>query len=148
MPLHSDDQLFELLTLEIFQAGLSWKTILYRREGFRKAFHGFSVRKVSRYHDGDVERLLGDASIIRNRLKIAATIENAKVIAGLQKQHGSFRAWLDSLQPAELATYQTVFRKTFKFTGPEITRMFVMALAMVPTPHDPHCHRFNGVQIC
>lgn len=140
-PLKDDDALFELLTLEIFQAGLSWKTILNRRDGFRKAFDEFSVSKVAEYAEPDIERLVGDAGIIRNRLKIRATVTNAGIIKDLQKDHGSFQAWLDSMPAGDLENYQKVFRKTFKFCGPEITRMFVMAIGMVEVPHDSQCWR-------
>src|SRR5688572_32329590 len=78
VPVHDDKKHFEFLVLDAFQAGLSWKTILYRREGFRKAFADFDVHKIARFNEKDVERLMGDIGIIRNKLKIEATIKNAK----------------------------------------------------------------------
>jgi len=88
VPLHDDRKLFEFLVLEGAQAGLSWATILKRREGYRRAFHGFDPVKVSRYTKRDVTRLLKDRGIIRNRLKIASAINNAKLVLELQKEFG------------------------------------------------------------
>ena len=98
-PLHHDDELFGRLILEINQAGLSWETILKKQASFRQAYAGFRIAKVARFGDPDVARLLQDAGIIRNRLKVAAAIENAQRVLTLQKQHGSFAAWLDSHHP-------------------------------------------------
>ena len=134
-----DTALFELLTLEVFQAGLSWRSVLVRRRAFRDAFVGFNVERVSQFDDADVARLMQDAGIIRNRKKIESTIENARIVRNLQLEHGSFARWLDSLPNGDLANYQQVFRSTFRFCGPEITRMFVMGCGRVPAPHDPHC---------
>src|ERR1044072_10027020 len=94
-PLHSDDELFARLVLEINQAGLSWTTILKKKENFFKAFDDFDIQKVARYSEKKVESLLQDAGIIRNRLKIEATIEDAKRIKEIQKEFGSFKNWLD-----------------------------------------------------
>ncbi len=91
---HEDGKLFEMLLLESFQAGLSWETILNRREHFRRAFDGFDAKKISRYGEADVARLMGDAGIIRNRLKILAAIGNAKVFLSIQKEWGTFAAYL------------------------------------------------------
>lgn len=90
VPLHDDGKLFEFLILEGFQAGLSWSTILNKRENFRKAFHGFDPRKVSRFSSRDVNRLLKDKGIVRNRLKILAAINNAHRFLEIQKEMGSF----------------------------------------------------------
>src|SRR2546423_9837077 len=98
-PLHSDNELFARLVLEINQAGLSWETILKKKDNFYKAFDGFDVAKVAKYNDRKVEKLLQDAGIIRNRLKINAAIENAKKIVALQKECGSFRNWIDNHHP-------------------------------------------------
>src|SRR5262249_12202604 len=95
-PLKTDDPVFERLALEINQAGLSWLTILKKREGFRRAYDGFAIDRVARYGDKQRERLLADAEIIRNRLKVDAAIENAKRIQALQREFGSFAAWLAS----------------------------------------------------
>jgi DNA-3-methyladenine glycosylase I len=93
-PLHDDRKIFEFLILEGMQAGLSWRTILDKRENFRRAFHGFDARKVARYTERDVRRLLGDAGIIRNRLKILAAINNAKRFLEVQKEFGSFDRYI------------------------------------------------------
>ena len=98
-PLHDDNKLFEFLVLESFQAGLSWRTVLHKRENFRKAFAGFDAKKVSKFDKKKVASLLKDAGIIRNRLKINAAIENAKTILALQKEFGSFKAWLAHHHP-------------------------------------------------
>jgi DNA-3-methyladenine glycosylase I len=94
VPVHDDRVLFEFVILEGAQAGLSWTTILKKRENYRKAFHGFDAKRIARYGDRDVERLLGDAGIVRNRLKIAATIQNAKAFAAVRDEFGSFDAYL------------------------------------------------------
>jgi len=94
IPLHDDNKIFEFLILEGMQAGLSWRTILNKRENFRKAFHGFNPNKVARYSDDDVRRLLADAGIIRNRLKILAAINNAKRFLDVQKEFGSFDRYI------------------------------------------------------
>ena len=95
-PIHDDNELFERLILEINQAGLSWTTILNKQKNFRKAYHNFRIKKVASYDEKERQRLLSDAGIIRNRLKVNAAIENAKVILGLQKKFGSFKKWLDA----------------------------------------------------
>ena len=94
VPLHNDKKLFEFLILDAFQAGLSWETILKRRKGFEKAFSKFDPKKVAKYSDKDFKRLMNDAGIIRNRLKISATIENAKRFLEIQKEFGSFDKYL------------------------------------------------------
>src|SRR5436309_3131382 len=89
VPLHDDDKLFELLILEGFQAGLSWSTILAKRENFRKAFDHFNAVKISRYNESKLEKLMNDAGIIRNRLKIEAVVKNANAFLGVKKEFGS-----------------------------------------------------------
>jgi DNA-3-methyladenine glycosylase I len=96
---HDDKKLFEFLVLESAQAGLSWITILRRREGYRKAYANFDVKKVAAFDDEDVQRLLNDAGIIRNRLKIASSISNAKLFIDIQKEFGSFDRYLYSFMP-------------------------------------------------
>src|SRR5690606_26635491 len=98
-PLRSDQKLFELLVLEAFQAGLSWRLILGRRDAFRKAFSGFDAPTLAAWTDDDLERLMSDASIIRNRQKLQATRSNAAVFLRLQQEHGSFSDWLWSQVP-------------------------------------------------
>ena len=138
-PVRDDDRLFERLVLEINQAGLSWLTILRKREGFRRAFDDFSVARVARYGAAERARLLGDASIIRNRLKIDAAIHNARVIEALQGEHGSFSVWLDAHHPLSKEEWVKLFRRTFRFTGPEITGEFLMSTGYLPGAHEPDC---------
>ena len=138
-PQRDDKVLFERLILEINQAGLSWGTILKKREGFAKAYRGFDLAKVARFGDRDVARLLADAGIIRNRLKVAAAIENAKRVLAIRKSHGSFVDWIDAHHPLEKAEWVKLFKKTFVFTGGEITGEFLMSLGYLPNAHAPDC---------
>lgn len=138
-PLVSDDELFGRLVLEINQAGLSWETILKKKENFRKAYSDFSVQKVADYEEDDRQRLLNNAGIIRNKLKINAAIHNARVIKELQKEHGSFKNWLDLNHPMLREDWVKLFRKTFKFTGGEITNEFLMSTGYLPGAHSENC---------
>ncbi len=135
----SDDELFERLVLEINQAGLSWNTILNKQQNFKKAFDNFSIEKVAAYQEMDVERLLSDAGIIRNRLKIAAAIFNANVILQLQKEFGSFVKWLDNNNPKTLQQWTKLFKSTFKFTGGEIVNEFLVSTGYLPGAHIESC---------
>jgi DNA-3-methyladenine glycosylase I len=134
-----DDALFERLVLEINQAGLSWETVLKKRVGFRTAYDGFAVEKVAAYGEADVARLLGDAGIIRNRLKIAAAIANARRILELRAEHGSFAGWLDAQGPLDRAAWVKVFRKEFRFTGGETVNEFLLSTGRLPGAHDADC---------
>ena len=138
-PLRGDDELFERLILEINQAGLSWLTILKKRDGFRAAYHGFDLDRVARYEEADHARLMADAGIIRNRLKVNAAIENAQRIRELRKSHGGFAAWLDAHHPLELAEWSKLFKKQFVFTGGEIVREFLASTGYLPGAHDDEC---------
>ncbi|MEC3879831.1 DNA-3-methyladenine glycosylase I [Parapedobacter sp. 10938] len=138
-PIHDDNELFGRLIMEINQAGLSWETILRKEEGFRKAYDQFDVAKVAAYGDADRSRLLADAGIIRNRLKINAAIENAKAIVEIQRTFGSFERWLDHHHPLSLQEWMKLFKKTFKFTGGEIVNEFLMSTGYLPGAHDPDC---------
>src|SRR3954453_1479608 len=120
-PLQGDDGLFERLGLEINQAGLSWLTILKKRDAFREAFDGFDVARVARFTPARRERLMQNEGIIRNRLKIEAAVENAKRVVALRRAHGSFAAWLDAHHPRTKEEWVKLFKKTFVFTGGEIT---------------------------
>lgn len=144
-PLQSDDELFERLVLEINQAGLSWLTILRKRDAFRAAFANFNVKKVARFGAPQKRRLLADAGIIRNRLKIDAAIENARRIEALQGSHGSFAAWLDLHHPLPKPEWIKLFKKTFVFTGGEITGEFLMSTGYLPGAHDESCPVFAKV---
>lgn len=138
-PIHDDNELFGRLIMEINQAGLSWETILKKEAGFRKAYDGFDVQKVAAYTETDRERLLADAGIIRNRLKINAAIENAKAILLLQQEYGSFAEWLNNHHPKTLQEWMKLFKRTFKFTGGEIVNEFLMSTGYLPGAHDPNC---------
>lgn len=144
-PLHSDALLFERLVLEINQAGLSWETILRKRDAFRRAYDGFDVDTVAGYGESDRARLLADAGIIRNRLKINAAIENAKTVQALQREHGSFEAWLDAHHPLSEEGWTSLFRKTFRFTGPEIVREFLLSTGYLPGAHSEDCPTFARI---
>ncbi len=138
-PLSRDDDFFERLVLEINQAGLSWLTVLKKRKALREAFEGFDVDRVAAYGEEDRARLLGDAGIIRNRLKIDAAIHNARVIQQIRTEHGSFAAWLNGQTCTSLDEWVAVFRKTFRFMGPEIVGEFLMSTGYLPIRHDPEC---------
>lgn len=138
-PIEDDNELFCRLVLEINQAGLSWTTILNKQENFRKAYHNFNIKKVAAYKEKDLERLMNDAGIIRNRLKINAAIENAKMILVLQKEFGSFKNWLSYHHPKTKQEWTKLFKKTFKFTGGEIVNEFVLSTGYLPGAHDASC---------
>ena len=124
----NDDALFEVMSLQVFQAGLTWRMILARRDAFRKAFHGWQIDKVAALGPESVDTLLVDASIIRNRKKIEACIANARIVQGIQRDHGSFCNWFyQVLQGDDLTLLQKTLRDTFKFVGPEIARMWLLA---------------------
>lgn len=144
-PIHDDNELFCRLVLEINQAGLSWTTILKKQDGFRKAYHNFNIKKVAGYKDKDVLRLLGDAGIIRNRLKVNAAIENAKTIIGLQKEFGSFKNWLDLQHPKTRAEWTALFKKTFRFTGGEIVNEFLLSTGYLPGAHHDGCPVYKKI---
>lgn len=144
-PLRGDDALFERLILEINQAGLSWELMLKRRESFRRAYDGFSIAKVARYGKRDVKRLLGDPGVIRNRLKIEAAIANARTIEELAAEHGSFAAWIDAQHPLAKPDWVKLFRKTFRFAGPEIVGEFLMSIGYLPGAHRESCPVFKRV---
>lgn len=144
-PIHDDNELFGRLLMEINQAGLSWETILKKEEGFRKAYHNFNIQKIAAYSEADRERLLNDAGIIRNRLKVNAAIENAKTILQLRKEHGSFRQWLESQHPKSKDEWVKLFKKTFRFTGGEIVGEFLMSIGILPGAHTEQCPVYKKV---
>jgi len=144
-PLRDDDELFGRLILEINQAGLSWLTILKKRDGFHKAYDGFSVERVAAYGAEDRERLLADAGIIRNRLKVDAAIHNAGRILELRSGHGSFADWLDAHHPRTKPEWVRLFKKTFRFTGGEITGEFLMSTGYLPGAHVPECPVYDRI---
>lgn len=160
VPVHDDRLLFEFLILEGAQAGLTWQTILNKRETYRKAFHNFDVKKISKYTQKDVDRLLADPGIIRNRLKVAAAIINAKKFIEIQNEFGSFDAYIwqfvkgqplqnkiKSLKDIPATTEQSIImskdllKRGFKFVGPTICYAFMQAVGMV-NDHEVSCFRF------
>ena len=138
-PVRDDDTLFGRLLLEINQAGLSWLTILKKREGFRRAYDEFHVDTVAAYGESDRARLLSDPGIVRNRLKVDAAIHNAGVVRELKDRHGSFAAWLDAHHPRDRAEWVRLFKRTFRFTGGEITGEFLVSVGYLPGAHHPDC---------
>jgi DNA-3-methyladenine glycosylase I len=144
-PAEDEAVLFERLALEINQAGLSWQTVLQKRPAFRTAFADFDVDRVAAFGDRDVERLLADAGIIRNRLKVAAVIDNARKIQELRAAHGSFHGWIVAYHPRPKEEWVRLFRKTFRFTGGEIVGEFLMSLGYLPGAHVPDCPVYQRV---
>ena len=159
IPVHDDSTLFEFLILEGAQAGLSWQTVLKKRENYRKALDGFDAKKISRYNKKDVNRLLADSGIIRNRLKIAATIQNAKAFLEIQKEFGSFDKYIwqfvdnktinhkiKSIKNIPATTKESdamskdLLKRDFKFVGSTICYAFMQAVGMV-NDHEEKCFR-------
>jgi DNA-3-methyladenine glycosylase I len=138
-PASNERVLFERLSLEIMQAGLSWEIILKKRKALNKAFDNFRVPKIAAYGAKDIERLLNDATIIRNRLKIRAIITNAKIVLDMRSSHKGFAKWLAAHHPKSKKEWVKLFRKTFKFTGGEITGEFLMSIGLLPGAHCPSC---------
>mgnify|MGYP002739258742 FL=1 len=156
-PLHDDRALFELLCLETYQSGLSWETVLNKRQGFREAFHGYQIQAVAEMTDGELEALLENPAIIRNRAKLFATRANAQAFLQVQKTYGSFDAYLWSfvdgqtiindvpdyhLAPAKTALSeklsQDLKKRGFKFTGPVAVLSFLQAAGLVDD-HENDC---------
>ncbi|QDT47903.1 DNA-3-methyladenine glycosylase 1 [Symmachiella dynata] len=163
VPLRDDRRLFELLILEGAQAGLSWRTILHKRENYRRLFDGFDPVKIARYRDAKVKKLLADAGIVRNRLKVAATIQNAKSLLELQKSGASFSEFLwqfvddqpihnhwKSLSdlPAKTEVSDAMSKELkargFKFVGSTICYAFMQAAGMV-NDHETSCYRHRQI---
>ncbi len=145
-PIDNDDELFERLVLEINQAGLSWSTILNKQKNFKKAYKNFNIKKVAAFKDKDFERLMNDAGIIRNRLKVNAAIENSKTLLKIQKEFGSFKKWIDhhhlrmeSSGPKTKEEWVKIFKNTFRFTGGEIVNEFLMSTGYLPGAHIESC---------
>ena len=146
LPSRDEAVLFERLVMEINQAGLSWGLILRKRAGLRAAYAEWSVDAVADFGEEDRARLLADASIIRNRLKVGAAIHNAGVIRGLRSSHGGFASWLDAHHPLDKAEWVKLFKRTFRFTGGEITGEFLMSLGYLPGTHRPDCPRAAAIE--
>jgi DNA-3-methyladenine glycosylase I len=144
-PLKDDNLLFERLVLEINQAGLSWITILKKADNFRKAYDGFDIDKVANYGEIDRIRLLADAGIVRNRLKVNAAIVNAQKIQELRKEYGSFKGWLDANRNLAKGEWIMLFKKTFIFTGGEIVNEFLVSTGYLAGAHDENCPIYKKV---
>lgn len=138
-PAAEENVLFERLVLEINQAGLSWLTVLKKRRAFRTAFADFAVDRVAAFGPDDVERLLDDRGIVRNRQKVEAVIANARRIQDLRASHGSFDAWLQAHHPLPLNEWTGLFRQNFRFTGGLIVEEFLKSLGYLPGAHAPDC---------
>lgn len=145
-PSRDERVLFERLVLEINQAGLSWLTILKKREAFRKAFSEWDVDRVAAYGQADIERLLGDAGIIRNRLKVEAAIRNAGAVREIRREHGSFAGFLDAHHPRSREEWVKLFKKRFAFMGGEIVGEFLMSLGYLPGAHGPDCPVYGRIE--
>jgi DNA-3-methyladenine glycosylase I len=144
-PATDERVLFERLLLEINQAGLSWLTILNKRAAFRAAFADFRVDAVAAFGPTDIDRLLADPGIVRNRLKIAAAIENAQRVRVLRESYGSFADWLGVHHPRSIEAWTQLFRKTFRFTGGQIVGEFLLSLGYLPGAHEPDCPVFARI---
>lgn len=144
-PLDDDNELFGRLILEINQAGLNWELMLKKEENFRRAYGGFDIPTVAAYTEKDRGRLLADAGIIRNKLKVNAAIHNANVILAFQEEHGSFKAWLDHHHPLDKPGWVKLFKKHFKFTGGEITGEFLMSTGYLSGAHVESCPVFKTI---
>ncbi len=138
-PLDDDSALFERLILEINQAGLSWLTILKKRDALRRAYGGFDPEVVAAYGARERRRLLADTGIIRNRLKVDAAIANAARVLELRESHGSFAAWLAAHHPRSKEEWVALFKRTFRFTGGEIVGEFLMSIGYLPGAHVESC---------
>jgi DNA-3-methyladenine glycosylase I len=145
-PLHNDNELFARLVLEINQAGLSWTTILNKKENFFKAYDNFEISKVAKYNQKKIDQLLNDAGIIRNRLKINAAIDNAIKIVALQKEFGSFKNWIDQHHPLTKEGWVKLFKQTFRFTGGEIVNEFLMSTGYLPGAHSEACPVYKKIE--
>lgn len=164
VPVHDDKILFEFLILEGVQAGLTWQTVLRKRENYRKAFHGFDPLEIARYDDQDIARLLSDPGIIRNRLKITATIRNAQKFLAIQQESGSFDAYIwqfvggkpirngvRSMEEIPSTTKESdamskdLRKRGFKFIGPTICYAFMQAVGMV-NDHQVDCFRYEEIE--
>ena len=147
-PIEDDNELFERLVLEINQAGLSWTTILNKQQNFKIAYDNFNINKVAAYTSSDIERLLNDSGIIRNRLKINAAIHNANRIIELQKEHGTFKNWLNHHHPKSKDDWTKLFKKTFTFTGGEIVNEFLMSIGYLKGSHIESCEVYHKIKKC
>ena len=145
-PIHFDNELFGRLILEINQAGLSWEIILNKKKYFELAFDAFDIEKIANYGEKDFDRLVNDATIIRNKLKIKAVIYNAQAILQIQQEFGSFKKWLDLEHPKVKDDWVKLFKTRFKFVGGEIVNEFLMSSGYLRGAHDESCPIFDRVK--
>ena len=144
-PISSDNELFGTLILEINQAGLSWDVIMKKSDNFRDAYSNFDINTVAKYEKKDIERLMNNSGIVRNKLKIKAAIYNAQKIIELQEKYGSFKNWLLNNHPLLREEWVKLFKQTFKFTGGEITNEFLMSVSFLKGAHDENCSIYNKI---
>ena len=144
-PTDDDRVLFERLVLEINQAGLSWLLMLKKRAAFQHAYDGFDVERVAGYGEKDQARLLADAGIVRNRLKVKAAIENARRLQTIRANHGSFAAWMAAHHPRPKEEWIKLFRKTFTFMGGEVVGEFLMSIGYLPGAHGEDCPVYRRI---
>lgn len=138
-PEKDDNALFGRLLMEINQAGLSWDIVLKKAESIKAAYANFDIASVANFTEKDIDRLLQNPGIIRMRKKIEATIYNAQQLQLIQKEHGSFAAWIDLQHPQKKGDWVRLFKKKFKFTGKEITKEFLMGIGYIKGAHHPGC---------
>lgn len=144
-PINNDNDMFGRFILEINQAGLSWNTILKKENAFRHAYSNFDIQKIAHYNDTDINRLLSDKGIIRNKLKINAAIYNAQVIMQLQKAYGTWLNWLVIHKHNNLEDWIKLFKKHFKFTGKEIVLEFLMSTSFITGAHQEDCPTYKKI---
>jgi len=144
-PTNDDSALFERLSLEIFQAGLSWELVLKKRAMIFEAFMGFNIDMVAAYDGADVDRLLGNPGIIRNRLKVLAIIENSRRLQKLRSEFGSFDHWLQLNNPQALESWVKLFKAQFKFVGPEVVREFLLSTGYLAGAHRQDCPVYDRI---
>lgn len=142
-PIEDDNELFGRFILEINQAGLSWTLMLKKQANFREAYDHFNIESIANYTEVDRERLLQDAGIIRNKLKVNAVIHNAQRIVELKRKFGSFKGWLDAHHPLQKDDWVKLFKKNFKFTGGEIVNELLMSTGYLPGAHTQDCPIFK-----
>ncbi len=138
-PVTEDSALLERLTLEVFQAGLSWEIVLKKRAALRAALADLDPDALAAFGPSDIERLMANPALIRNRRKLEATVVNAQRVVGLRGEHGGFAGWLRAAGPLDLPAWLKRFRGVFVFVGPEIVGEFLMGVGLIPGAHAPSC---------
>ena len=144
-PIEGEAALFERLILEINQAGLSWELILKKKSGFAIAYDGYDIDIIAAYDDNQRQILLNNSDIIRNKLKVNAAIHNANIIKDMRQTHGGFMAWIKANHPRKRIDWVKLFKKTFKFTGGEITNEFLMSIGYLPGAHIESCPIYKKI---